>query len=372
MPGGANGIGCSVMKSIFSRRNRLMAVTVLFLTAIFILPVEAGTIKVATYNVDNLFDAVADGTEYPDYDPRGPFGWGRKMADIKTANIARVLTALKADIVCLQEVESRRALDLLLAALRRNGLDYPFSTLADQADTAVRCAVISTCPIIEKREVSPGHGMRNILQVTVRADRYPLVLFVNHWKSKQGPESLRLLYARALKAAVSRLKPGMDYIIAGDFNADYNEYVTFQHNPRLNDTGGRTGINHILGTVTDDRLVMEKDIRRAHRSGQHYNLWLELPPGRRWSYNFFGRKSSLDSIILPAALYDDKGISYIDNSFDRFVPDFLFNRNGAVFRWQQADHGRGRHLGRGYSDHLPIFALFATETPSPPSNQREK
>ena len=358
------------MKPLFSRKNSLIVVAILFWPAVFSLPVEAGTIKIASYNVNNLFDAVADGTEYPDYDPRGPFGWDSKMAAIKAANIARVLTALGADIVCLQEVESRRALDLLLAALRQNGRDYPFSAVADEADTAVRCAVISTCPILEKREISPGRDMRGILRVTVRAGRYPLVLFVNHWKSKQGPESLCLLYAGALKAAISRLEPGTDYIIAGDFNADYNEYVTFRHNPRLNDTGGRTGINHILGTVTGNRLVTEKDLGQSTGSDRHYNLWLELPPGRRWSYNFFGRKSGLDSIILPAALYDDKGISYIDDSFDRFMPDFLFDPNGAVYRWQQAGHGRGRHLGRGYSDHLPVFALFTTGPP--PSNQREQ
>ncbi len=325
-------------------------------------PVYAATIKIASYNVDNLFDARADGTEYPDYDPDGPCGWDRHMADLKAAHIARVLTALNADIVGLQEIESRRALDLLLRKLKENDTPYPYAALAEQSQTTVKCAVISRFPLSERREWIPAEHDRSILQVTVTCEGFPLILFVNHWKSKQGPESRRMVYARALKAAVDRLPADADYILIGDFNADYNEYVTFRQNLRLNDTNGLTGINHVLGTVAEGRMVTENMLTGPHTGRRLYNLWLELPPQRRWSYNFFGHKNSPDSIILSRGLYDDKGITYIDNSFDRFDPPFLFDRRGAIFRWQQADRGRGRHLGRGYSDHLPVFAFFSTDS----------
>ncbi|MEW6080063.1 MAG: endonuclease/exonuclease/phosphatase family protein [Thermodesulfobacteriota bacterium] len=329
---------------------------------LFVLSVTAGaeTIKIATYNVGNLFDAVDDGNEYPEYDPAGPYGWNRDMADTKAANIARVLTALKADIVCLQEVESRRALDLLLNHLQDNGIPYPYSAIADQNKTAVKCAVISSRPIIDRQELSPGKGMRSILQVTARCGQRPLVLFINHWKSKQGPESLRLAYARALRNAVDRLGPGTDYIIAGDFNANYDEFVTLPVEPSLNDTGGVTGINHVLGTIVNNCLVTETDLNPA-ATGRRYNLWLELSPDRRWSYLYFDRKNTPDSLILPRALYDGNGIDYVDNSFDKFDPGFLFDGRQNIYRWQRTDRGRGKHLGRGYSDHLPVFALFSTE-----------
>lgn len=346
------------------------AVILFFLLTVTCPSAAAGIIKIATYNTNNLFDAVDDGTEYPDYDPGGPYGWNQAMAEVKAANIARVLTGLEADIVCLQEVESRRALDLLLAKLEQNGRIYPFSAIADKSETTVTCALVSKLPIIETREVSPGKALRSILQVTVRSGRHPLVIFVNHWKSKQGPESRRIISARALKTALDSLPPGTDYLLTGDFNTNHNEFMTFRNIRRLNDTNGLTGINHVLGTTVKNRMVTEKEIKNPTRKGKHYNLWLELPARRRWSYNFFGRKNSLDHIILPPSLYDDRGFSYIDNSFDRFVPGFLFDRRGAVFRWQQADKGRGRHLGRGYSDHLPIFALFRTEVrPCPPLHQ---
>ena len=323
--------------------------------------VRAGQLKIATYNVDNLFDAVDDGSEYPDYDPNGGCGWGPAMAAVKVANIARVLTGLGADIVCLQEVESRRALDLLLNKLGSLGHPYPHAAMADQAGTTVSCAVISKYPIISQEEISPGKHIRSILKVTVRFEGRPLILFVNHWKSKQGPESRRIVYAEALKKALDRLDRDSDYILIGDFNVNYDEFLTLPDDRRLNDTRGRTGINHVLGTISGRRLVTEADLADAGRVRKHYNLWLEVPAQRRWSHNFFGEKGTLDAILLPRGLYDDRGIAYVDNSFDRYAPDFLFDGRGAIYRWQQDKKGRGRHLGKGYSDHLPVFALFSTD-----------
>ena len=75
---------------------------------------------------------------------------------------------------------------------------------------------------------------------------------------------------------------------------------------------------------------------------------------------FSGRQESPDNIIVSKGLYDAKGISYSDNSFSKFQPDYLFEGK-TVYRWQRAESGMGRHLGNGYSDHLPIFAYFSTE-----------
>ena len=44
-----------------------------------------------------------------------------------------------------------------------------------------------------------------------------------------------------------RLPAGTEYLLLGDFNSDYREYRVIE--PKHNDTGGVTGINHILGTI---------------------------------------------------------------------------------------------------------------------------
>lgn len=321
----------------------------------------ARTFKVATYNVQNLFDLARDGTEYPEYIPNTRMGWNRRSAAIKYGNIARVIADLGPDIIALQEVESRKALLTLRDTVNLRGLSYSSFAIADSNGSAVQCALLSRFPIVAKQEISVREEpSRNILAVTVRVDTIPLRLFVNHWKSKRGPESMRLPYARALRKAIDALPAGTDFIVLGDLNSNYNEFVTFRDQPMLNDTGGSTGINHILGTIFKNEMVAERTLFQQAHSRYLYNLWLEIPPARRWSYNFFGQKGSPDNIIVPRALYDEKGISYVDNSFERFARGYLFRRR-AVFQWQRTENGRGRHLGMGFSDHLPIFALFSTD-----------
>ncbi|MFH1905558.1 MAG: endonuclease/exonuclease/phosphatase family protein [bacterium] len=336
--------------------------SVLLILFCCITSIEARTFKVASYNVENFFDLNKDGTEYTEYIPNTGYGWTKNIADIKYTNIAMVIKDLKADVVALQEVESKSSLTLLRNRLKDFGLDYPYFEIADSKSTTVKCAVLSKFPIIEKEEIRvDSESARNILKITLDIDGNRLILFINHWKSKGGHESWRIAYAKKLKEDIDKLKDDVDFILVGDFNSNYNEYKTFRDEGRLNDTAGITGINHILRTVKDSEMVNEQILTTQVSNEYLYDLWLEINRIRRWSYNFFGNKNSLDNIILPKALYDGNGISYVDNSFDKFDPDYLFKEDAAVYRWQRAKSGRGKHLGEGYSDHLPIFAYFSTE-----------
>ncbi|MBN2870101.1 MAG: endonuclease, partial [Campylobacterales bacterium] len=77
--------------------------------------------KIATYNVENLFDLNDDGNEYEEYIPNTSWGWNASMQRIKLRNTARVLREMRADIVGLQEIESETALKELKAQLNRAG-----------------------------------------------------------------------------------------------------------------------------------------------------------------------------------------------------------------------------------------------------------
>ena len=316
---------------------------------------------IVSYNVQNLFDITYDGTEYDGYIPDTAYNWNIGMLNIKARNIARVIKDLNADVITLQEIESKKSLVYLQKILFSLGIDYPYFAIADSKATTVKCAVMSRFPIIKKEEISVHNKFaRNILKITLDIEGHFLVLFVNHWKSKQGPESQRIAYAKKLKEEIDKLKEGIDFILTGDFNSNYNEYEIFQDSSSLNDTVSTTGINHILRTIKGSEMVNERILMEQATNEYLYNLWLEINKSRRWSCNFFGKKNSLDSIIVSKGLYDNKGISYVDNSFDKFDPDYLFKKN-AVYRWQITENGRGKHLGEGYSDHLPIFAYFSTE-----------
>ncbi|MDY6878730.1 MAG: helix-hairpin-helix domain-containing protein [Thermodesulfobacteriota bacterium] len=322
---------------------------------------EAASFRIGSYNVENLFDLRYDGTEYKEYIPNNHFHWNRDMYTTKTENIARVIHGMAADIVALQEVESERALSFLRDRLRRVRCLYPYMEIADAKPTPVKCAVLSKFPILEKKEIDVDHeSARNILQITLDINGTPLVLFVNHWKSKRGPESMRVSYARALRQEIDRLPRDSDFVLLGDFNSNYNEYKTLQKSPSLNNTSGITGINHVLGTIKDLELVDEKTIKNVTTNEHLYNLWLELDKSRRWSYIYSGRRGSPDNMIVSKSLYDKIGLSYTNDSFDKLEADYLFKK-GRIYRWQRAERGMGRHLGRGFSDHLPIFASFSTD-----------
>ena len=316
-------------------------------------------VVVASYNVENLFDLKRSSTEYPGYIPGGAAGWDQGMLDKKLSHVARVIHDLDADILALQEIESRRALRLLNQRLKT---PYPYAAIADHKATTVKCALLTRHPVKEASEIRvSGESARNILKAEIEIAGHALIVFVNHWKAKSGPESARLPYARALAAAIEDLAKDADFVVTGDLNANYNEFQTFQDDPELNDTDGITGINHILNTVQGNRLVGERRLNQKAQNGIYlYNLWLELSPDRRWSTRFFHQENSPDHIIVSPGLYDNQGISYIDNSFDKFDPGYLFE-GGRIKRWQRENQGRGRHLGRGFSDHLPVFAWFAPQ-----------
>jgi hypothetical protein len=95
----------------------------------------------------------------------------------------------------------------------------------------------------------------------------------------------------------------------------------------------------------------------------HYDLWLELPEEQRWSLKYHEMLRTPDHFLLPPAMFDSSGISYLDKSFEVFTWNGALLRNGEPFRWQMSRFGKRRfHQGEGYSDHFPVRACFTKKT----------
>lgn len=347
-------------------RHRLIFKTfrVLVLFVVFFLPDHAEAsntstvFRLACFNVQNLFDLERRGTEYVEFVPDGVSGWNRKMLELKHVHLGQVVADLNADVLALTEVETEKALAGFQSFLETKGVNYPFSAMVAPRRQAVGCALLSVYPIISKKElvVDRGRG-RSILKVVLKVEGRPFIVYVNHWPSRKNPESRRIRYARVLKKELMTLNPGSDYVVAGDLNSDYDEFRTFAQNRELNDTCGETGINHVLGTAWNGRLVEISMLKSKTGGDLLYNLWLERPVDRRWSYIFFGRKETLDHILVPRALFDGRGIDYLDRSFNHFAPSYLFDGR-RINHWKMSGKKVKRHLGKGYSDHLPVYADF--------------
>jgi endonuclease/exonuclease/phosphatase family metal-dependent hydrolase len=315
-------------------------------------------VKIATYNVENLFDMNDDGSEYEEYIPNTSWGWNDAMYRTKLQHTAHVIHDIGADIIGLEEIESETALKDLKAELNRQGLYYQYYAFSRSKNTAISVALLSRYPIksVTSHSVSANREFRDIMEVKIDIEGKSLRVFVNHWKSKSGPESMRILSAKVLKNRLNALSSDEPFVLIGDFNSHYEEYRTFLRSRRLNDTEGITGINHVLQTIDENQNPITLSALKSSKN-YLYNLWYELPYDIRWSHEFRGHGEALDNIIISPALADGKGIEYVSGSFTRITPDYLFN-DGKIYRWQQSRKYPKHHLGEGYSDHLPICAVF--------------
>jgi len=313
-------------------------------------------LKIASYNVENLFDLQYSGNEYSSYIPN-KHGWNQKNFRKKLLNISEVICDVNADIIGLQEVENSRVLKKLQQSLRKVGCSYHYSAITHKKGSAIQVALLSKYPIKSIKEivVHRALGYRNILEVKYLFNKRPLFIYVNHWKSKASPESSRIVSAKALTKRLKLLPKDSEYILLGDFNSDYNEYRNIEK--KHDDSNGKTAVNHILKTITEDEHSVRPYNFKNHVF-RHYNLWLEIPNYKRWSHNFYGNKQGLDAIILPSTLFDGKGMDYMDGSFQVFKKRYLFHKKGYIFRWE---YKKREHKGRGYSDHLPVYAYFSTD-----------
>ncbi|WP_321777808.1 endonuclease/exonuclease/phosphatase family protein [Sulfurimonas sp.] len=306
--------------------------------------------KIATYNVENLFDLNKNGYKYKEYKPFSKSLWNKKNYKIKLQNITKVIIDIDADIIALQEVHSIDALKDLRLMLKKNGLYYQYYKITDKKPTAIHVAFLSKFPFIYTKElqVTSSYKYRNILEIKLNIDGENLYLFANHWKAKSGPESMRITSAKILRKRVQEVGNEKNIILLGDFNSDYEEYIKFKRKRRHNDTGGKTGINHVLRTIKQEK-------------NSFYNLWYDAKEKDRYSYIFRGKKEALDNILISQSLLKKGGISYVKASIRNLDKKYLFKKKN-IYRWQVSRARVPKHKGKGYSDHLPVIAKFKINT----------
>lgn len=323
------------------------------------LTLNANTFSIASYNVENFFDLNEDNNEYSEFIPNTKSNWNENTFNIKVNNLVKVLKDIDADIIALQEVENRELIQLLVKKLPA----YNYYSFIKYPDSAIGVGFLSKIKIKENRHLDVKFRtklFRPILETTFLYENIEFKVFNNHWPSKAVGESYRVKYAKALQERIVQLPKDYDYILVGDFNSDYNEMQTFITNQKLNNSRGITGINQILNTVIDDKFITYDDILKNEKR-VHYNLWLDVPTNERFSSKYREGNITPDNILVPAALFDTKKVSYLPNSFMVFKPEYLYENN-SVKRWQISEGKFNRtHIGSGYSDHLPIYAKFSVD-----------
>jgi len=334
-------------------------------------PSGVSSITVMSYNVQNLFDDIDNGTEYREFDP-GRGKWNTMLFHEKLKAIARVIReSIRGgpDIVALQEVENRNVL-LTLSRDYLSDMGYRYIAIVPKKGLAANVGILSRFPILRVHSyyVSnyESNPLRNILEAEIDIKGNILHLFNNHWKSKSGgkaySEKWRLEAACILKERLEDLLSGnreAEVMVLGDLNEDYNEYL-------------EVGKSYQTALIPIDAAAPETFERYRifltgfkGRAGLHgerlilYEPWYELVTGVEsgekagragvGSYVFRKRWETPDHILLSEGLLDHHGLGYEKGNFRVVKKDFmLYGESGYPMRWSTLYRS-------GFSDHLPLL-----------------
>lgn len=231
-------------------------------------------LKIATYNVENLFDDKISGSEYSDFKSNR---WNSAKYQQKLRKISRVLRELNADVVALNEIENENVIKELA-----NLSGYKFYKFATLKGSPIGLGLLSRYRISDSEiYVVPDVKTRPILMSRVEFEGHSIEFFIAHFPAAKNPLKHRIAAANTMKKAVKNSKNG---VILGDLNSNY---------------GYKFLLNGLDGWT---------------------NLWEFLPSYQRSSYK--NGKSAIDHIILSKDLMG-KNLRYKDGSFGVFKANFM-------------------------------------------------
>jgi endonuclease/exonuclease/phosphatase family metal-dependent hydrolase len=338
-------------------KRNLLAAALWICTASFAFP-----LTLMSYNVENLFDDVKNGTEYREFNPdRG--AWNTDLFKARIDSIGEVVRKTVpggADVLLFQEIENENALRALVDDGLR-GMGYAWEVFVPKRGLSANVAMVSRLPVTNVRAHAVGPWkrstpIRDIVEAEIEVGGHVLYVFNDHWKSKIGgvrvtePSRVESCFVLARRVReILRQSPSADILVAGDFNENVDEYAR---------TGGKyqTAFLPDRGPApamfASRSIFLSSDALRVGVSGDRlilYEPWFEVKASRRGSYFYQGDWLTVDHILLSPGLLDPRGFTYRRGSFGPVKLDFLLLPGGAPKRWT------GKKGPRGYSDHLPLL-----------------
>ncbi len=315
------------------------------------------SLRVATWNVENLFDADDDPNNPGDdeYTPTSWRRWTEARYRQKLTNVAVVVSDMNPDILCVQEIENRRVLEDLakLVGELKPGLNLGNIAHKDSSDfRGIDVGLLTRFPVKDFKLREDLVRLRGALVVTMDVDGTDVTVITCHWKSWLGEAEAnivtRLREALVVRSEVDALRevdPEATIIVAGDFNDNFDGHSLQQG----------------LAAYADRDLVL------ADASGRLlYNVLGDVSEADRGSYYYARRKvwNTFDSlIIMPGMLQPpvEAGPAWRlsprdSGSVTVFKPEYMCEKDGRPkpFRRVRLKDGTDSYA-QGYSDHFPIM-----------------
>lgn len=311
------------------------------------------TLKLITYNVENLFDWTHDAgkedytflpleTKKSDpsiqaYCASQPLAyqdecfnldWSEKAVRQKIANLAQVLRESFVggpDVAVIEEVENLHVLRILARAM---GPKYRAVLIEGPDLRGVDVGMITRLPVLHKElqhvPMSGDYQTRGVLRVDVKTRMGRVSIIGNHWPSQANPDEDRLSAAHVLaRMSKQALHRSHLVIAAGDFN---------------------TADDDVLNGIREVVLPMALDAEAEARA-----VTTPFPYGG--TYNYKGVWGSLDHIFLMKSWH----LRHQDWKKVRILNDGLVETR--TFNGVEEIHPQGFDpaTGMGHSDHLPLL-----------------
>lgn len=248
------------------------------------------TIRIATWNVENLFDTVTNqpGGADEEFTPGSWRRWTPARLNQKLDNLAWVIDRMKPDVLCVAEVENRAVLQALADRIQRNH-GWTFDHIAHEESSDFRGidnAILSRHPIVTSRLLR-HEDRRGTMIAVIEVQGAELTVMANHWKSQSGDRDANIalrtgeaLAARDEALRILKRNPNAAVVVAGDFNVDCDD-------PCLT----------MVFKASTDRSIAEGT---SGDGTVFYNLLGDIPPEQRGSYYYARRKvwNTFDAILV--------------------------------------------------------------------------
>jgi predicted extracellular nuclease len=317
----------------------------------FSLHAQTNQIKIAFYNMENLFDTIdTPDKKDEEYLPSAKINWNTEKYLNKLANMSQSILAINngkgPEVLGMCEVETEIALKDLCKELAKSGQAYQYVFHEGQDERGIDVAFIykassfnlksSHSYIIDPASIGGDHT-RNILLGSLTTKKgESLHVIVNHFPSRREgqteSEFKRIAVASKLKNICDSIHTASHHaniVIMGDFNDHPND-------------------KSMAETLSGKQSIEETSVK------DFYNPFWKLHVNGIGSHKYRGEWGVLDQILLSENLIKSKkGLRYADNSAKVIKNDFLLETEEKYKGNPKRTFAGSKYLN-GYSDHLPV------------------
>ena len=308
-----------------------------------------------SWNVQNLFDAVDDGNEYPEFDP-GKGSWNERLYQRRLERSAEVILCGRSafpDLVILQELEKPGILDDL-ADGALSGCGYHWR-LSIPGYSIIRCGILSRYPLSRVEVIDCGsYGRRSLrpaLAFSVETPGGSLRVIAGHWKSPrsgraatEGARRREAGITLEMAGRVLQSNPEAEILIIGDLNTSGDGMIR---------PAALAPWNPDIQPESDQGILYHSDVPQDAGICDGVPVFFDPEPdsltGSPGSYWYHDTWDRPDRALLSRGLLETPGLIF---KSCRTVPDIAGDKFGRPVRWVS-------DWEEGYSDHLPLYLEFS-------------